>query len=170
MGDLVSGTNNSHRGKADLVALSDEAITALADAIAAASGGGGGARENTELTILPSLARTANTTSGEQTNEFGSSLFLMVNVSAPASGFELTSVRLQVKDPASGSFATIWTAGAGITAAGLYTYLFAPGADALAAGFTEVLAVPFVARTFRVQVTRLDATAVTYSVGAILGV
>jgi hypothetical protein len=123
-------------------------------------------RGNVEATLLASAARTATTTSGDQTNYNHRGLILVVDVTARAAATTLTPL-LQVKDPVSGTYDLMWQAAAAIDSAdATITYYLYPGAGT-SADFTEEadLALP---RTWRLYMTHSDTDSITYSVGAAL--
>lgn len=121
-------------------------------------------RNNFELTLLASAARTTTTASADQINYNGRSLLVLVNVSNAGTGSILLS--LHTKDPISGSYFTFWTAAAALTANGTYAYYFADGATG--GNFTEIRALGLAARTFRVNVTHNNANSITYSVAGVI--
>lgn len=120
-------------------------------------------RNNIEQTILASAARTLETDSADLINYNGKAQLLIVSITAETATPTIT-LTIQVKDPVSGAYVTIWTAAAGLDAVGVYTYLFQPGGAA--GSYTEAvnLRIP---RTWRVKVTVADADSMTYSIAGI---
>lgn len=119
-----------------------------------------------ELTVLASASRTVQTASADFTNYSARGIKLYLNVSAitggPGTGIIL---RLQGKDPVSGSYSSLAAAPTAVAATGLLVYSFYP--SVFTAGFAahnnQALE-----RTWRVLMTVSDATPYTYSVGACL--
>jgi len=123
---------------------------------------------NDEKILLASAARIATPTISPQANNSHRGMILVVNVTARGVATTLTP-GLQLRDPVSGEYVTIWTAAAAInTANATVAYLFYPSplADA-ACLYTEAvdMAIP---TQWRAVMTHSDANSITYSVCAML--
>jgi len=118
-------------------------------------------RNNEEITLLASAARTAQTDSADQVNYNHQGMILFVDVTVDAAAGAITP-NIAVKDPVSGTAKVIWTAAAAIAATGQFVYLLLPGA-ADAGSYTEQkeLAIP---RDWFFRMTVADADSLTYSV------
>lgn len=127
----------------------------------------GARRDNEEIILLASAARTATTESADQTN-FNSNkgAILVIDVSDITDTPILTS-KLQLKDPATGDYVDIWTAAATLVAVGKATYLFGLGGTGAAGDYTEGVNI-LLPRTFRFQMGHADADSAIYSVAIIL--
>lgn len=90
-------------------------------------------RNNEEITVLASAARTATTPSATLTNFNGSGAIIFVNVTSITASPTIT-VNVQMRDPVSGTFKTIWTAPQTITATGETVYALMPGVQAPRSG------------------------------------
>jgi len=121
-------------------------------------------RNNEELVLLASAARTAQTDSADQINYNGSGLIVIVDVTVDPAAAAITP-KLQIKDSISSNYFTVWSAAAAINAVGTYAYLFAPGGAA--GSYTEAVNLR-VARTWRVRIDPADADSMTYSVSAVV--
>jgi hypothetical protein len=120
---------------------------------------------NTEGTLLASAARTATTTSANQTNHNARGVLVTLNVTVAGTGG--LTVRVWALDPISGSqIALDGNAPAAITATGRYAFMLYPGiveATKTGSGFiqqTRSIAVP---RTWFAQVAHADGSSWTYS-------
>jgi len=118
-------------------------------------------RNNEEITLLASAARTAQTDSAAQVNHNHRGMILFVDVTVDAAAGAITP-NIAVKDPVSGTAKVIWTAAAAIAATGQFVYMLLPGA-ADAGSYTEQkeLAIP---RDWFFRMTVADADSLTYSV------
>ena len=121
-------------------------------------------RNNEDITVLASAARTAETDSADLTNFNARGLMLFVDVTSITSAPALT-VNIQMKDPVASKYITIWTAAATITTATTAVYLIYPGAIAADYDGTEAVSIA-VPRTWRVRVGVGNADSATYSIGA----
>jgi len=121
-------------------------------------------RNNEEVTLLASAARTAEANSTDQTNYNGSGLIIIVDWTVEADTSTLTP-RLQIKDSISNDYFTVWSAAADLTAIGTYAYLFQPGTAA--GSYTEAVNLR-VGRTWRFQMGVGDADSSTYSVSGVV--
>ena len=121
-------------------------------------------RNNQEIVLLASAARTATLQSADIVNYNGSGLILFLDVSAIDATPTIT-LSLQIKDSISGNYFTIWTAAAGVSTAVSRAYLFAPGGAA--GSYTEAVNLRL-ARTWRLNVAHTDADSITYSVSAVV--
>jgi hypothetical protein len=120
-------------------------------------------RGNTEVTLLASAARTADTASADQTNYNHRGAIIWVDVTARAGSTTMTPY-VQVKDPATDQYNTGWGGSAIDTADGTRVYYFYPGASTTASFSDETcLAFP---RTWRFFLDHSDTDSITYSVGA----
>lgn len=119
------------------------------------------ARGVNALPLLSSGARTANQNSTDQINRNWHGLLLTVDVSNAGTGSITPSI--QVKDPVSGNYKTIWTAAAALTANGTYVYALAP--NAAAASFTEAVQL-LLSRTWRLAMIHNNVNSITYSASA----
>jgi len=121
-------------------------------------------RNNQEIVLLASAARTATLQSADIVNYNGSGLILFLNVSAITATPTIT-LSLQIKDSISGNYFTIWTAAAGVSTVVSRAYLFTPGGAA--GSYTEAVNLRL-ARTWRLNVAHTDADSITYSVSAVV--
>ncbi|MFY9223202.1 MAG: hypothetical protein WAQ98_11050 [Blastocatellia bacterium] len=119
-------------------------------------------RGNLEATLLSSTGRTSTAQSSDIVNFNGKGLILFVNVTSAGSG-SITPT-LQVKDPVSGSYKTIWQATTAIESNGLYAYMIYPGAASV--GIWTEIAQCVVPRTSRLEMVANNSNSITYSVGA----
>ena len=123
------------------------------------------AYENSELkNVIPSGAYTTDQTSGDYVALRGSRLMLFLDVSVSSGGGSI-KLQLQIKDPTTGHYFTVWTAAAAVT--GSITqklYYFADGASGGSA--TEVLGFGLPGATWRVVAAAQNASSLTYSVSA----
>lgn len=122
-------------------------------------------RQNTDITLLSSAARTATTASADVNSVNLRGITVVLNVTA-ASGTGGLTLKIQGKDPLSGNYVDLLSATTPVTAVGTYTYVVYPGAS-LAGGVIQVSSLPL-PRIFRVQVVHGDGSSYTYSVGASL--
>jgi hypothetical protein len=118
-------------------------------------------RGNAEGTLLASAARTATTSSSNQTNYNGRGVLLILNVTA-ASGSGGLTLRVQGVDPVSGLSVALNTPPAAITATGTFGYLVYPGIAGPNLSQASSTVLP---RTWFVSMTHGDATSYTYSLG-----
>lgn len=119
------------------------------------------ARNNTELTLLSSAARTADTNSSDTVNYNWRGGHFVINITVLTTSVIPT---IQAKDPISGTYYSLLV-GASIAATGITILKVYPGIVAVAnASASDVLP-----RTFRISMDHLDATTMTYSV-AFVGV
>ena len=121
-------------------------------------------RNNQEIVLLASAARTATLQSADIVNYNGSGLILFLDVSAIDATPTIT-LSLQIKDSISGNYFTIWTAAAGVSTVVSRAYLFTPGGAA--GSYTEAVNLRL-ARTWRLNVAHTDADSITYSVSAVV--
>ena len=126
-------------------------------------------RNNTEGTLLASAARTASTASADQTNYNARGALIHINVTANPGGGETLNWTLDVKDPISGTYFSLWNsadATAGYTAAnGFKAFLIYPGAAETqdrSQLWATGLALP---RAWRINMAHSAAGSWTYSVG-----
>lgn len=124
----------------------------------------------TELTLLSSAARTANTASSDQTNHSSRGVLIMLNITV-ASGTGGLSMNIQGKDSISGAYFRINPAPAAITATGLYVYEVYPGsstAGSAGASLVNQRTAAVMPRTWRINVGHGDSSSYTYSVACCL--
>lgn len=118
-------------------------------------------RGNNNLTLLASAARTATTTSADQVNYNARGAHFYINVTA--AGTSTLTVSIQVKDPISGNYITVLTSAA-LTGTGTTALKIYPGIT----GVSNSSASDTLARDFRVNCVKGDASSWTYSVSASL--
>lgn len=111
-----------------------------------------------EGVLLPSIARTATTTSADVSVSSGTGLVVVLDVTAGS--VLLLTLAIQRKDPASGKYVTILTS-ASVTGVSTNTYKVHPDLAAVA----NLTVNDVLAGTFRVVVTHGNATSCTYTVG-----
>ena len=119
---------------------------------------------NTEITLLASAARTAETSSADQVNTNSRGLILIVNITADPVAASITPT-LEIRDPISGGYFTVWIAAAALAAVGMTAYLFDIGGVGAAGSFTEAINIRLT-RTWRFTMTVANANSMTYSVSA----
>lgn len=115
-------------------------------------------RNNTEVTVLASTARTLATTSADLVNYNARGLHLIINVSAYTSGSLVPT--LEGKDPISGNYYSILV-GTGIGATGITILKCYPGIQSI----VGAAAADILPRTWRVSCSAVNAT---YSISAAL--
>ena len=121
-------------------------------------------RSNTEVTLLASAARTVVTSSDDQINTNNSGLILIVDITVDPAAASITPT-LEIRDPISGNYFTVWTAAVALAAVGMTAYLFDIGGVGLAGSFTEAVNIRLT-RTWRFTMTVANANSITYSVSA----
>lgn len=123
-------------------------------------------RNNVELTLLASAARTAETNSSDQTNYNGKGIVIIVDVTVDPAAAAITPT-IDAKDPISGNYVQIWAAAAALSAVGTTVYILYPGnTDGVQLTDKDTIVLP---RTWRFQMEVADADSMTYSVsGAII--
>ena len=118
-------------------------------------------RNNTKGTLLASAARTATTTSADQTNYNARGVVLFLNVTA-VSGTGGLQTRLRYIDPISATQQYASVAPTVVTATGLFIYVFYVGAAAGNVAAATSLVLP---RDWAASVVHGDASSYTYSLG-----
>lgn len=118
-------------------------------------------RNNTEVTLLNSAARTTTQTSSDITTYNLSAIQIILDVTTPGTGS--ITVSIDGKDPASGKYYNLLT-GSAVTTAVTNVYTVDPNVPAVA----NVTAQKRLPRTFRIVVTHNNANSITYSVGYVL--
>lgn len=113
-----------------------------------------------EGTALASLLRTAQVNSADLVNMGAKGVMVFLNVTQ-ASGTGGLTLRIQGKDPASGTYGNLLSASAAVIATGMSIYLLYPGG---ASGGTQGVTGPL-PKTWRISVNVGDASNYTYSVG-----
>lgn len=125
-------------------------------------------RSNSDLSALASAARTATTSSADQTNYTSRGVIVWLDITV-ASGTGGLLVVLQGKDPVSGNYTNLNPTATAITATGTYGYELYPGSSAAAAGvgagYVNQRTAGALPRTWRIQIFHNNATSYTYSVG-----
>ena len=121
-------------------------------------------RSNTEVVLLASAARTVATSSADQVNTNNSGLILIVNITDDPAAASITPT-LQIRDPISGNYFTVWTAAVALAAIGMAAYLFDIGGVGVAGSFSEAVNIRLT-RTWRFSMTVANANSITYSVSA----
>lgn len=116
-------------------------------------------RNNTDITVLASAARTTTTNSSDLTNYNGRGLHVVLDVTNAGTGS--ITITISGKDALGGLYYTLLT-GAAVTTNSTNVYKIFPGATAVAnAAANDILP-----RTWRVTVTHNNANSITYSVSA----
>lgn len=174
-GDLQMGTRGglyTHLAAQDSVTVADVLAT---DTDASSIGGGALStraqmranngsswdrwRNNTDLTLLASAARTATLQSSDQTNYNGRGLHVVLDVTSAGTGS--ITLTIQAKDALSAKYYTV-LAGVAVTTNSTNVYKVYPGLTAAA----NATANDILTRTWRIDVTHNNANSITYSVGA----
>lgn len=117
-------------------------------------------KDNGEVTLLASAARTATTTSDDQTNLTGKAAQVVLNVSSITASPSIT-LTIQGKDSISGNYYTIIT-GAAVVGTGTTTYTAGLGVASVA----NVAIGTVLPKTWRVSIAHGDTDSITYSVSA----
>lgn len=119
-----------------------------------------------DFTVAPSAARTSAFTGSDLENLTGAR-GVLVTLDLTALTGTSVAVQLQVKDPASGKYFTVFQSAAqtstGTYAFGFYPSALSTGSNALTGAGNGVLG-----RVYRVNVVHTSVTTATYSVGAVL--
>lgn len=134
-------------------------IRILIAALLAVSFGASAQNINRTGTLLASAARTATVTGIDMSNDAGSCLTVILDVTV-APGVDTVTVAIQGNDPVSLKYYTILT-GAAVSATGTTTYKVCPGITAAA----NAAASDMVPKKWRVNVTHSAGTSFTYSLG-----
>lgn len=113
-------------------------------------------RNNTNVSLLTSAARTTTQTSADQTNHNARAIHIIWDITVHGGGAGAT-LSIQSKD-AIGIYYTLLT-GVAETTTGTKVYKLGPGITTAA----NAAAADFLPRTFRVVITAGDATSITYS-------
>lgn len=116
-------------------------------------------------TILASASVSANRTSADITNSNYRRMIMYLNISVEPGDFNFSmSPTVQVKDPVSGNYQTIWTSDTVINSGGtgLRSYYF--GDNASGGSFNEVMPFGIPGGTFRFVIQWNGGAATTYSV------
>jgi hypothetical protein len=112
-------------------------------------------RNNSEITVLASAARTADTNSPDQTNYNWRGGHIIINVTVLTTSVIPT---IKGKDPISGTYYSLLV-GSSIASTGITILKIYPGILAVAnAAASDILP-----RTWRLEMDHLDATTMTYS-------
>jgi len=120
-------------------------------------------RNNEEVTLLASAARTASLTSAAQVNYNARGIALFVRITSITATPSLTP-RILMADPVGSGFnEIIWQAASALTATGEYSYILYPGnTDGGQLQGKDTISIP---RQWYLQVVHGDADSATYSVG-----
>lgn len=120
-------------------------------------------RNNQEVTLLASAARTASTASSAQTNYNARGIVAFFNI-AVVPGGDTVTLRVRGKDPIAGTARDLLV-GSALSSTGSTTYIVYPGVGAAANGVSAVngFVLP---RTWDLAITHSGAGSFTYSVGA----
>lgn len=119
-----------------------------------------------EIRLLESASRIATTNSDTIKNVVKDRLTLLINVESTGGG-GVVRPSLQILDPISGNYKTVWTALSTLTTTGLFSYYFADGAtSASGVSNTETLGVQLPADDWRLQMTHADTKPLPYSAHA----
>lgn len=118
------------------------------------------ARNNTDITLLASAARTASNDTADQTNYNGRGVHIVIDVTAIAATPSVVFT-VQGKDALSGKYYTL-LASTAIVGTGTTVLRIFPGATAAA----NLTANDILPRTWRVSIAHDNADSITYSVGA----
>lgn len=118
---------------------------------------------NTQGTLLASLARTTGPSSPIQTNYNAKGVIIFLNVTA-ASGTGGLAVNINAVDPITGGQYGLNVSPAAVTAVGEYMYVLYPGATSSGNGVKQSTALPL-PRQWQVYVSVGDASSYTYSIG-----
>ena len=122
-------------------------------------------RNNTEVTILASAARTASLNTSDQTNWNATGIYITQNITAVSGTSPTLDTIIQMSDPLSTNYIRI-TAFTQKTATGIDTILIYPGAVETAAEAGYVTQGVPLARTWRLAITIGGTTpSFTFSVG-----
>lgn len=114
-----------------------------------------------EGVLLPSAARTANTTVPNQTNENARGVLLILNITGGQATGGLQPV-IQYVDPISGSTPAPAAPAAAVLAAGKYGYVLYPGIGAAANDVKQAINA-VLPRTWNVVIIHGDGSSYTYS-------
>jgi hypothetical protein len=118
-------------------------------------------RNNQDVTLLASAARTATVSSPDQVNYNGRGVVVTLNVSALA---DTPSIVLTIEAKMGALYEVLLTAAA-VTATGTHSFIVYPGVGAASGDVVQVAGFPL-PRTWRVTLTHADADSITYSVTA----
>lgn len=120
-------------------------------------------RNNNDVQILASAARTATLNGADQVNHNAKGVIITLDVTAVTATPSIT-LRIQHKDNESSAYENLLI-GAAVTAIGVHTYIVYPGVAAAAEDIVETIGFPL-GRQWRVRVEHGDADSITYSIGA----
>ena len=161
----IAGSGNAHTDGASIATVAGIRNAAGTEGSLAVSAGlYNGAtvdrpRGNVAGTLLASAARTATTSSADQTNYNGQAVAVTFNITA-VPGVETLTLTIEAKDPVSGTYTTLLT---GVAQSGTGTTRLRVGTNITASA--NVAAADVLGRTWRVTVTHSAAGSFTYSVG-----
>lgn len=122
-------------------------------------------RNNLDISLLASAARTATTSSADQINYNGRGVMVFLNVTV-ASGSGGLTLTITWKDSISANYVALNAAPTAVTATGQFLYVLYPGIGTAAGGVTQNTS-QGLPRTWRATVTHGDASSYTYSVSGV---
>ena len=123
-------------------------------------------RNNEEVTLLASAARTATLASATFTNYNKIGMLLILNITA-ASGTGGLQVRIQARNPITGNFNNLHPNPTALTSVTTAQYLLYPAVITPGGGLTNNYST-VVSRRYRLYVAHGDGSSYTYSVSGIL--
>ena len=115
--------------------------------------------KNQSGSLLASQARTATTSSTDQTNSFGKGVRVFINATASAATPSVVPT-IEVKDPVSATYTAVLT-GVAITGTGHTVLTVYPGATVAA----NVTLSTHIGKVWRLTMTAGNANSATYSAG-----
>jgi hypothetical protein len=120
---------------------------------------------NQDVVLLPSAARASSQpdNSADQDNPYWVGCVVYLNITQ-ASGTGGLTLNVQFKDPVSGNYITVFTATTVYTSTGLRVFAFGPASNWVNQNLQADVSTGL-PRTWRVQITKGDASSYTYSVG-----
>jgi hypothetical protein len=119
-------------------------------------------RNNVDVTLLASAARTTTQTSADITVYNCQAIIVTLNISASGGAISLTPT-INYKDPASGTYATMLT-GTTVAATGMTTYVIDPRLVSGTPPWTKTVPAA-IGRVIQIVITVGNANSQTYSVG-----
>lgn len=120
-------------------------------------------RNNDTAVVLASAARGATVNSADQVNYDNDHMLLFLDITVQTAA-ETVQLEVEMEDPISGGYFSVWTAAAAVGVVGLYTYLLGPAN--IAALYTEQIHI-VVPRLWRLVSTQVGVGPITYSVAAV---
>ena len=159
---IIGRSTNTTRAMSSAEGPDNRTPEVFIESVSAALNSSGNAdrlRNNLAGTLLASAARTATTSSADQTNYNGQAVAVSVNVTV-VPGIETLTVTIEAKDPVSGTYTAVLTSTA-IVATGMVRLRVGTDITAVA----NLAAADVLGRTWRVTVTPSASGSFTYSVG-----